>query len=105
MKSRKAPGKDKIVVEVMRAGDKIALRKIHELFNAALIMETVPKEWENIIITLILKKREKKEDLAYYREISLLSNSSWKLYRLDSATVSMDSNLQRKQRTGEDSPQ
>ena len=72
MKSSKAP-EDQIVVELIRAGGKIAQRKIHELFNAVLRTETVPKEWKNTTITLILKKGDKK-DLASYRPISLLSH-------------------------------
>ena len=53
MKTSKAQGEDQIVVEVIRAGGEIALKKIHELFNVGLIKETAPKEWENAITTLI----------------------------------------------------
>ena len=73
MKSSKAAGEDQIVVEMIRAGGEIALRKIQELFNAVLRTETVPKEWKHAIITLILNKGDKK-DLANYRPISLLSH-------------------------------
>ena len=45
MKSRKAPGEDQTVGEIIRTGGEIALRKIQELFNAVLRTETVPKEW------------------------------------------------------------
>ena len=44
MKSSKSIGDDQIVVLMIRAGSEIALRKIQELFNAALRTETVPKE-------------------------------------------------------------
>ena len=72
IKSNKAPGEYQIVVEMIRAGSKIALRKIQELSNAFLRTETVPKEWKNAIITLMLKKGDKK-NLVNYRPISLLS--------------------------------
>ena len=63
---------DQIVVEMIRAGGEITVRKIQELFNAILRTEIVPKDWKNAIVTLILKKGDKK-DLANYRPISLLS--------------------------------
>ena len=44
LKSSKAPGEDQIVVEMLRAGGDIAVRKIQELFNAVLRTETVIKE-------------------------------------------------------------
>ena len=70
MKSSKAPGEDQIVVEKKSRG-RDSLRKIQELFNAVLRTETVPKQWNKPILTLILKKGDKK-DLANYRPISLL---------------------------------
>ena len=73
LKGSKAPGEDQIVAEMIRAGDEIALMKIQEFYNAVLRTETIPKEWKNAIITLILKKGDKK-DLANYRRTSLLSH-------------------------------
>ena len=46
MKSNKAPGEDQIVVEMIRAGGEITVRKIQELFNAILRTEIVPKDWK-----------------------------------------------------------
>ena len=43
LKSSKAAG-DQILVEMIRAGIEIALRKIQEIFNSVLRTETVPKE-------------------------------------------------------------
>ena len=74
MKSSKTPGEDQIVAEMIRAGGEIALRKIQELFNAVLITETVPKEWKNAIITLILKKADKRDLAKYTAIISRLSH-------------------------------
>ena len=73
MSSNKAPGEDQMVVELIRAGGKIALKKIQELFNAVLGTETVLKHWKNAIIILILKKEDKK-DLANYRSINSFSH-------------------------------
>ena len=42
-------------------GGEITVRKIQELFNAILRTEIVPKDWKNAIVTLILKKGDKKE--------------------------------------------
>ena len=69
MKRSKAPGEDQIVVEMIRAGGEIALRKIHELFNAVLRTETVPKEWKTTTTTLILKegRQERSYQLQTYQ--------------------------------------
>ena len=60
MKSRKAPGEEQIVVEMIRAGVDIALIKIQGFFKAVLRTEAVPKEWRSVIITLTLKKEIEK---------------------------------------------
>ena len=60
MKSSKAPGEDQIVVQLIRAGDEIAVRKIQELFDAILRAETVPKGLKNGIFTVILKNGARK---------------------------------------------
>ena len=73
MKSSKVPGEDQIVVKMITAGGEIVLRKI-QLFNAVLRTETVRKDWKNAIITLILKKGDKKA-FAKNRPISLLSHT------------------------------
>ena len=80
--SSKAPGKDQVVVEMIRSGEKISLKKIQGLFNAVLVTETVPKEWKNAIIILICKIGDMK-DFAKYRPISLVSH----IYKLLSETL------------------
>ena len=44
MKSSEAPGEDQIIVEMIRPGGEISLRKSQELFNTALRTETVSNE-------------------------------------------------------------
>ena len=61
MKSSKAPGEDQIAVEMIGPGAEIALKKIQDPFTSALRTETVPKEWENVIIIVILKKGDTKD--------------------------------------------
>ena len=56
MRSGKAPGEDRVVAEMMRAGGEMALGEIRELFNAVLRMEAVPREWKNAIIALVLER-------------------------------------------------
>ena len=70
MKNRKAPGEDKVVLEMLKAGGEIVRRKIKDIFDAV-IRKKEPKAETNGIITLIFKK-EDKEDLTNYRPISLL---------------------------------
>ena len=79
MRSSKAPGEERIVAEMIKAGGEIALRKIQELSNAVLRTETVPKEWKLATITLILKQGDKK-DFAKYRPPLSLHSHIYKLF-------------------------
>jgi hypothetical protein len=44
MKNNKAPGKDQIVMEMLRAGGELVRTKPKELFNQVLTKEGMPKE-------------------------------------------------------------
>ena len=107
MKSRKAPGGDQVVAEIIKAGGEIALWTIQDLFNAALRTETVPKVWKNAIITLNIKegRHERPCQLQTYQPtltyLQIIHESSEK----HSEAFSMNINRQSKHRTGEDSPQ
>ena len=67
LKNSKAPEKDQIVVEMIRVGREISLKKILELRQNKCL-----RNGTNVIITLILQKGEK-NNLANYWPISLLS--------------------------------
>lgn len=57
MKNSKAAGEDQNMIEMVRAGGDVALKKIKELFTTVVGTEKVPKVWKNAIITFIFKIR------------------------------------------------
>ncbi|MEE4247402.1 MAG: reverse transcriptase domain-containing protein [Kangiellaceae bacterium] len=73
MRNNKAPGEDRITIEMLKAGGEVILNKITELFNVVLSSKRIPSNWKNAIITLIFKNGDR-TDLANYRPISLLSH-------------------------------
>lgn len=56
MKSNKAPGEDQIMIEAVKLGGRVLLNKIKELFNLCLFNSSVPANWNDILMVLILKK-------------------------------------------------
>ena len=73
MKNSKAIGSDNVVIELIKAGGEVTIRKTKELFTLILTTERVPTSWKNPLITILLKKRDRK-DLATYRPRCLLSH-------------------------------
>ena len=61
MKNKKAPGDDNIVIELIKAGGEITIKKIKESFNLILTTEGVPTKWKNALITILFKKGDRKD--------------------------------------------
>ena len=68
----KAPGKDGITAEVLKAGGYLLWKEIGRLFTRYLEMRRIPRVWKESETILLYKKGEK-EDLKNYRPICLLS--------------------------------
>ena len=73
MKSRGAPGPDRIPPTFLKHLGPKALRKLLELFNMSLRTSVTPQSWRNATIIPLLKTNKPPSDLASFRPISLTS--------------------------------
>ena len=71
MKNGKAPGIDVITAEVLKASGDPMVAMLHKKFNTIYDTEKTPKDWAQMMVTLIHKKADK-QTLANYRATSLL---------------------------------
>lgn len=72
MKNNRAPGEDKIPIELIKYGNDIAIDKIHSLIVNIWENEAMPESWSSALICPIHKKGDKMK-CENYRGISLLS--------------------------------
>lgn len=73
LKKNKSPGTDGITAEMLQAGGKALIHKIHELCNRAWNDETIPEQWGRSILVPIPKKGDI-SDCSNYRTISLINH-------------------------------
>ena len=72
MKNGKSPEEDGLTVEVFKWGGEKMKEQLAKLFSMCLRKREIPSSWNNAIIILLYKKRDK-ECVENYRPISLLS--------------------------------
>ncbi|XP_018359895.1 PREDICTED: uncharacterized protein LOC108759103 [Trachymyrmex cornetzi] len=77
MKNNRSPSDDEIVIEAIKIGGEIIMKKIETLFNLCLQDATIYYRWNNAVMILLHKKSDK-TNLENYRPISLLDH----LYKL-----------------------
>ncbi|PZC75698.1 hypothetical protein B5X24_HaOG205730 [Helicoverpa armigera] len=77
LKTRRAPGEDGILPEMLKTNTCMLWDALASLFTKCILETQIPNSWHNAIITLIHKKGDIKK-LDNYRPISLLSH----LYKL-----------------------
>lgn len=70
---KKAPGLDLITGKILKEIPRKAIVKLTYLFNAALRMKYVPKQWKIAQVIMIPKPGKPLEEVTSYRPISLLS--------------------------------
>ena len=58
MKNRKAPGIDFITAEVLKADGDPMVAMLPKIFNTVYDTEKTPKDWAQIMVILIHKKRQ-----------------------------------------------
>lgn len=74
MSTNKAPGRDGLPVEILKAGGHPVETWLTKLYNEALQMGNLPRDWTSAEIVPIFKKGDP-TDRSNYRPISLLSHS------------------------------
>ena len=72
MISGKAPGNDKIVADLLKAGGMSVLKWLHHLFCRNLKMEQTIEDWSRTILIRLFKNKGDKKICDNYRGISLL---------------------------------
>lgn len=73
IKTKKAPGMDLITGELLKQLPNLALKKLADIFNAALELRHVPSAWKKAEVILIPKSGKPPALASSYRPISLLS--------------------------------
>ena len=73
MKEGKAPGKDGLTIEAIKAGGYVLWKALAERFSRYFEMQKIPKSWKESE-TILLHKKGEYEDLKNYRPICLLSH-------------------------------
>ena len=73
MEDGKAPGKDGITAEVLKAGEFPLWRELSKRFNRYLELKKIPNSWKESKTVLLFKKGDR-EELKNYRPICLLSH-------------------------------
>ncbi|KAG6940134.1 hypothetical protein G0U57_019839 [Chelydra serpentina] len=73
MKEGKAPDKDGLSIEIIRAGGQDLWETLAQRFSHYLKMQTIPSSWKESN-TILLYKKGNREDLKNYRPICLLSH-------------------------------
>ena len=73
IKSRKAPGKDDIPAELLKAGGQYMAEWLHEIIRDVWEQEIMIKEWTEAIIIRLYKNKGDKRICDNYRGISLLT--------------------------------
>lgn len=73
MKEGKAPGKDGLTIEAIKAGGYVLWKALAQRFSRYLEMQKIPKSWKESE-TILLHKKGEYEDLKNYRPICLLSH-------------------------------
>ncbi|CAG4935954.1 unnamed protein product [Parnassius apollo] len=73
MKAVKAPGYDRVSLEMLRAGEEVVAGLLHTLFNLCWELKRVPVDWCKAVIVPVYKGKGSQQDCKNYRGISLLS--------------------------------
>lgn len=82
LKNNKSPGLGGIPGEILRHDGYLLLRRMHQLINAILSLEVIPRDWKDDNIITIYKRKGDKADCCNSKDISLLSTAGKVLARI-----------------------